>query len=159
MCAHMLTTELFNSNSLKLSIFSVISSLSLLGYGAFLSTSVQLGLDQMPEASSENISSFLNWHYFLVIASYWVVMVLFNINNKCVGEKYNLVYNQILSFFSVFCMSIVLISDFCLSSKCLVVEPKATQSLKTIYQVLKFAAKHKAPLNRSALTLGGRHTF
>ncbi|XP_064403478.1 solute carrier family 15 member 4-like [Halichondria panicea] len=151
-CVLMLTTELFNSNGLKLSIFSVISSLSLLGYGAFLSTSVQLGLDQMPEASSENISSFLNWHYFLVIASYWVVMVLFNINNKCVGEKYNLTYNQILSFFSVFCMSIVLISDFCLSSKCLVVEPKATQSLKTIYQVLKFAAKHKAPLNRSALT-------
>ena len=28
----------------------------------------------------------------------------------------------------------------------------APQSLKTIYQVLKFAAKHKAPLNRSALT-------
>ncbi|XP_064403480.1 uncharacterized protein LOC135348978 [Halichondria panicea] len=49
-------------------------------------------------------------------------------------------------------MSIILISDFCLSSKCLVVEPKATQSLKTIYQVLKFSAKHKAPLNRSALT-------
>ncbi len=151
-CVLMLTTELFNSNSLKLSIFSVIASLSLLGYGAFLSTSVQLGLDQMPEASSENISSFLNWHYFLVVASYWIVIVLYDIKNECVDEKYNLTYNQILSFFSVFCMSIVLISDFCLSSKCLVVEPKATQSLKTIYQVLKFAAKHKAPLNRSALT-------
>ena len=151
-CVLTLTTELFNSNSLKLLIFSVIAILSLLGYGAFLSTSVQLGLDQMPEASSENISSFLNWHYFLVVASYWIVIVLYDIKNECVNEKYNLTYNQILSFFSVFCMSIVLISDFCLSSKCLVVEPKATQSLKTIYQVLKFAAKHKAPLNRSALT-------
>ncbi len=151
-CVLMLTTELFNSNSLKLSIFSVIASLSLLGYGAFLSTSVQLGLDQMPEASSENIISFLNWHYFLVISSYWIVTALYHIIYECVGETYNLTYNQLWSFFSVFCMSIVLISDFCLSSKCLVVEPKATQSLKTIYQVLKFAAKHKAPLNRSALT-------
>ncbi len=151
-CVLMLTIELINSNSLKLAIFTVIASLSFLGYGAFLSTSAQLGIDQMPEASSENISSFLNWHFFLVIASYWVVIVLFDINNECVGETYNVAYNQILSLFSVFCMSIVLILDFCLSSKCLVVEPKATQSLKTIYQVLKFAAKHKAPLNRSALT-------
>ncbi len=78
-CVLILTTELFNSNSLKLSIFSVIASLSLLGYGAFLSTSVQLGLDQMPEASSENIISFLNWHYFLVVASYWIVIVLYDI--------------------------------------------------------------------------------
>ncbi len=151
-CVLMLTTELINSNSLKISIFIVIASLCLLGYGAFLSTSAQLGIDQMPEASSENISSFLNWHFFLIIASFWVVIVLFDVNNECVCETYNLTYNQILSFFSVFCMSIVLISDFCLTSKCLVVEPKATQSLKTIYQVLKFAAKHKAPLNRSALT-------
>ncbi len=30
--------------------------------------------------------------------------------------------------------------------------PKVANSLKTIYQVLKFAAKHKAPLSRSALT-------
>ena len=30
--------------------------------------------------------------------------------------------------------------------------PKVANSLKTIYQVLKFAAKHKAPLGRSALT-------
>ena len=36
--------------------------------------------------------------------------------------------------------------------KWLIIEPKSSQPLKTIYQVLKFAAKHKAPLNRSALT-------
>ena len=36
--------------------------------------------------------------------------------------------------------------------KLLIIEPKSPQSLKIIYKVLKFAAKHKAPLNRSALT-------
>ncbi len=49
-------------------------------------------------------------------------------------------------------MSIVLISDIYLTPKWLIIEPKSPQCLKTIYQVLKFAAKHKAPLNRSALT-------
>ena len=49
-------------------------------------------------------------------------------------------------------MSVVLILDFLLAKKWLIIEPKSPQSLTTIYQVLKFAAKHKAPLNRSALT-------
>ena len=38
------------------------------------------------------------------------------------------------------------------SPKWLIIEPKSPQSLRTIYYVLKFAAKHKAPLNRSAFT-------
>ena len=46
----------------------------------------------------------------------------------------------------------MLVSNFFLSPKWLIIEPKSPQSLKTIYQVLKFAVKHKAPLNRSAFT-------
>ncbi len=49
-------------------------------------------------------------------------------------------------------MSILCCSIFLLAPKWLIREPKSPQSLKIIYQVLKFAAKHKAPLNRSALT-------
>ena len=49
-------------------------------------------------------------------------------------------------------MSIVCCTIFLLAPKWLIIEPKSPQSLKTIYQVLKFAAKHKSPLNRSALT-------
>ncbi len=49
-------------------------------------------------------------------------------------------------------MSVVLILDFFLAKKWLILEPSSPQSLKIIYRVLKFAAKHKAPLNRSALT-------
>ncbi len=49
-------------------------------------------------------------------------------------------------------MSVVLILDFLLTKNWLILEPKSPQSLKTIYRVLKFAVKHKAPLNRSALS-------
>ena len=49
-------------------------------------------------------------------------------------------------------MTIVLISNFLRNPKWLIIEPKSPQSLKTMYLVLKFAAKHKAPLNRSAFT-------
>ena len=43
-------------------------------------------------------------------------------------------------------------SNFLFSPKWLIIEPKSPQSLKTIFRVLKFAAKHKAAVNRSALT-------
>ena len=52
----------------------------------------------------------------------------------------------------MFCTSIVLCSFFVFGKKWLIIEPKSPQSLKNIYGVLKFAAKHKAPLNRSAFT-------
>ena len=48
-------------------------------------------------------------------------------------------------------MSIIFSSNWFLP-KWLIIEPKSPQSLKAIFQVLKFAAKHKAPLNRSAFT-------
>ena len=59
---------------------------------------------------------------------------------------------QLYSLLPPLCMSAVLILDFLLAKKWLIIEPKSPQSLTTIYRVLKFAAKHKAPLNRSALT-------
>ncbi|XP_064396495.1 uncharacterized protein LOC135343420 [Halichondria panicea] len=49
-------------------------------------------------------------------------------------------------------MVIICSSMFLLAPKWLIIEPKSPQALKTIYQVLKFAAKHKAPIYRSALT-------
>ena len=50
------------------------------------------------------------------------------------------------------CMAIVCCSMFIVAPKYMIIEPKSPQSLKTIYQVLKFVAEHKAPLNRSAFT-------
>ena len=58
----------------------------------------------------------------------------------------------VLALISTLCLGILLASNFFLSPKWLIIEPKSPQSLKTIYRVLKFAAKHKAPLNRSVLT-------
>ena len=53
---------------------------------------------------------------------------------------------------SALCLGILLVSNFLHNPKWLIIEPKSPQSLKTIFQVLRFAAKHRAPLNRSALT-------
>ena len=113
-------------------------------------TALPLGLDQMPDASSSNNASYIAWF----VCSFWVGgfigegLELLTRRNGTDKEIYTLIWALLL----VLCMTIVLASNFLLSPKWLIIEPKSPQSLKTIYCVLKFAAKHKAPLNRSALT-------
>ncbi len=68
---------------------------------------------------------------------------------NCIVQKYGTV---ILSLVPVALMSIVLGSNLILPNLWLIKDTVSAQSLKNIYQVLKFAATHKTPLNRSALT-------
>ena len=117
-------------------------------------TSLQLGLDQMPDASSTNITSFIAWFAFSMYAGVWIPTVSdmpINSGVSCNSQLSHWVV-QLYSLLPPLCMSVVLILDFLLTKKWLIIEPKSSQSLKTIYCVLKFAAKHKTPLNGSALT-------
>ena len=115
-------------------------------------TSLQLGLDQMPDASSSNITSFIAWFVFSIYAGFWIPYVSdLPIRFDCSSQLSYWVV-QLYSLLPPLCMSVVLILDLLLAKKWLIIEPKSPQTLKTIYCVLKFAAKHKAPLNRSALT-------
>ena len=109
----------------------------------------QVGLDQMPDSPISKITSFISWYVASIFCGIWVSDASFNVGVSCIGKHF---FGIIWSLFPVTCMCLVLISDFTLASKWLIVEPKSPKSLKTIYYVLKFAAKHKAPLNRSALT-------
>ena len=140
------------SGTATLTIACISYSLLGMGYACFLATSVQLGLDQMPDASSENITSFISWFVFCGSPGLWVGQLLKLLKANCVVDEIWSAYDQIWSLFLVLCMSIVLISDLVLAPTWLIVEPKSVQYLKTVYHVLKFAAKHKAPLNRSAFT-------
>ena len=117
-------------------------------------TALPLGLDQMPDASSSSIASYIAWFVCSLSVGSFIGIGLELLGKDCLDldkpmrSNYNLIWALLL----VLCMSIVVVSNFLFSPKWLIIEPKSPQSLKNIYQVLKFAAKHKAPLNRSALT-------
>ena len=143
-------------------------SLGAVGVAASLATALQLGLDQMPDASAANITSFVAWFVCSLFAGAWVSDTLFKTLMTCVeGHNDNdTLFEELLTgveghamyitisecLLPSVCMAIVCCSLFIFAPNNLVVEPESPKSLKTIYQVLKFAAKHKAPLNRSALT-------
>ena len=127
-----------------------IGSLFAVGCCACTVTALPLSLDQMPDASSSSITSFITWHVFIIFIGSLVYRF------TTLVHYYNLISEEniklVCALFSTICLSVILISIFVFNPKWLIIEPKSTQSLKTIYQVLKFAARHKAPLNRSAFT-------
>lgn len=131
---------------------AMVTLTAAIGYGSVaiqLVTLLQVGLDQMPDSSVRNITSFIAWFVFSVFIGFWISEFSSNIGSKhCFGHYFPIVW----SLFPVACMAIVLISDIFLTPKWLIIEPKSSQSLKSIYQILDFAAKHKAPPNRSSLT-------
>ena len=110
-----------------------------------------LSLEQMPDASAENITSLISWCVLSLTAGAWVGDVIKDVLLACVPYNQSDVY-QALTLFPVICASINFISFHLLSPKWLIIEPKSPQSLKNVFRILKFAAKHKAPINRSALT-------
>ena len=115
---------------------------------------LQLGLDQMPDASSSSITSFIAWYVFSISAGFWIGESLyFVLKDNCFGLVEDLVsVTQLYSLCSALFASLILVLDLLFAKSWLIIEPNQPKSFTLIYCVLKFAVKHKAPLNRSALT-------
>ena len=120
-----------------------------IGSPGLIVNAVPFGTDQMLGASSEEISAFIHWFVWAMYtgraSNYFMVNSL-----QCTGiggEQTSLV-----SFlFAVAVSSIALCFDF-LCQNWLVIEPVSQNPLKSVLSVLKYAATHKHPAKRSALT-------
>ena len=118
--------------------------------GAFLVSAVPLALDQITGGLNTNISAFIlwfNWAFFSGLAAPRIVGSLL----------YDCTYLQpskastIMSLLPVLLLSVGLILDFHFHHK-LVKEPVTVNPVSLIFKVLKYAAKHKYPVQRSAFT-------
>ena len=148
-----LETQNLKINSMLTSIHLCLGySFFMLGVCAYMVTALPLDLDQMPDASSSNIASYIAWLVCSFNIGSFIGQGLEYLRRKCIDKAMYSNYALIIALLLVLSMSIVLASSFLLSPKWLIIEPKSPQSLKTIYQVLKFAAKHNAPINRSTFT-------
>ena len=148
-CLLLILEELVWENNcvLKWTRLCLCGSLFVAGGCACFVTALPLGLDQMPDASSSSITSYIAWFVCILLFGGFLSQILSYFKYDIKESIY-----LVLALISTLCLGILLVSNFLLSPKWLIIEPKSPQSLKTIFRVLKFAAKHKAPLNRSALT-------
>ncbi len=104
----------------------------------------QFGVDQLTDASSSDITSYISWYVWIIFFAPALVPFL----QKCsCGD-----YNKVTTYFPLpFIGTVALVTDF-LFNKYLVKEPPTRNTFKLVYQVLKFAAKNKHPRLRSAFT-------
>ena len=132
-------------------LFALISLFRWVGSAIIVLNSFQLGLEQMPDASAEDITSLISWFVFTIVVGTWAGDTIRDLVFDCVPYNHSSLH-QVFALFPVILASLNFISFHFISTKWLIIEPKSPQSLKNIYRVLKFAANHKAPVNRSALT-------
>ena len=141
-------SEVELSMILRAFLYSVTASLTTGSAAVLLVNLPQVGLDQMPDCTTESITSFITWYIASFFTGFWIGDIASTVGFACVGKDFVIVFN----LFPIVLLAFVLISDIFLTSKWLILAPKSHQSLKTVYRVLKFAKQHKAPVNRSALT-------
>lgn len=127
------------------------------GVGLFASNAVQFATDQMPTASSNEMSAFVYWYF-------WAIFM---------GHGENSILLLVLTSFTSFdhaleitLLCVCLLQCVCLCSGIVVIwflrerlinEPAGRNPLKTLVGVLKYAWKHKIPQFRSAFTYGAEN--
>ena len=113
------------------------------GYGCFQANVVQFGIDQLTDASTDEVISFVNWYAWSYVSSGTLV----NLISECAGSREKYIVPLLLCV----SLSIVAVLMFWYNSA-LIKEPVTQNPFKLIYRVLKYALNHKYPERRSAFT-------
>ena len=114
-----------------------------IAFSGISTNTLSLGIDQLVDASSSEITSYISWTYWTFYLAALVIQIL-NISNIHDIINYGSLILPILSTVSV-------VTDF-LCNCYLVKEPVSNNFLKLIYLVLRYAMKNKYPRMRSAFT-------
>ena len=129
----------YDKHIVQTSLFCLIS----IGLGAFQSNIIQFGLDQLHDASTTEIKSFIVWYVNSLITTGFVV----EFNFSCLTTQNKLYLSLLLCV--CLTLALLLIISF---NKSLIKEPPPKYSFKLIYKVIKFAIVTKHPRCRSAFT-------
>ena len=137
--------------------------INLVALGMYESNAIQFGMDQMFEASSEQLSSFIHWYYWCAhvgpaLIYYGVLGSMIYSRNCVIDRKYGAVTIEGMGYLLYFIVLVQIVSaviglftSLCLQHN-LFINKKHKNQLKLILQVLRYSYKHKYPVKRSALT-------
>ena len=114
-----------------------------IGYGCFQANIFQFGIDQLTDASTDEIVSFINWLSWSFVSSGTFIKLL----SLCISPREKFVAPLLL------CVSLSIVASLIFwCNDVLVKEPVTINPFKLIHRVLKYAVKHKHPEGRSAFT-------
>ena len=152
----LLSTDVYkDSHQLRVVAYAVSSFLFImlfvLGIGGFQSNVVQFGLDQLLDASSEELSLFLHWFVWTENIGE-LIPRLFMAASFCkrLGTENAIVGYSSLFYLVLSTVCLILVCCKCRLFNC---ENVVGNPYRNVYRVLKFAAQYGKPLgHRSALT-------
>ena len=136
------------------------------GLGLFQANAIQFGLDQLLEAPTSKLISFIHWYYwaqnvgslaffYFIASSVLLLDVTDEISNGTISKFLNgNVYAPVLICFLI-AMSIAVTAvliKFHTTKKHFYIQKAGLNPFKNIYKVLKYSWKHKVPEHRSAFT-------
>ena len=124
-------------------VMLVFVALMIIGFGGYQANIIQFGIDQLHDASTNEIKSFITW----IVWTYLSGGIFVDYIYICKDKQYK-IFGLL---FVCLCVSIVLCSIFFLNST-LVKEPVTQNPFKLVYNVVKYAIKNKHPRYRSAFT-------
>ena len=129
--------------SANTNVLVVLFIIVAIGFGGYLGSIVQLGLDQLHDASSTEIKSFTIWYTWTLFSSGLVV----DFTLACLSKQYKII---ILLFVSANVTLAVVLLLTC--NHWLIKESVRQNSLKLVYKVIRYAIRNKYARQRSAFT-------
>ena len=117
------------------------TAVSALGFGGFQANLIQFGIDQLTDASTTEITSYIAWYAWSLLSGELPVLLF-----SCIDS--NPLIDYLLMFAS---LCLVISSNFFFNSQ-LIKEPATQNPFKLIYKVIQYAIRNKQPRLRSAFT-------
>ena len=148
-----------SSRFLFIAVISAI--LFIIGIGLFEANAIQFGLDQLLEAPTPKLITFIHWYYWSQnvghIAVFYAAVGWLSIGNCTLKQsilRHDILENILVSvlMISFVFLALVNLTLFCIKKKHFYIQRAGLNPFKNIYRVLKYAWKHKVPEHRSAFT-------
>ena len=148
-------------------ISAVIFIVYIIGLGFFQANAIQFGLDQLIEAPTPKLISFIHWYYWAQNVGSLVLFYITVLGSKISEElQVHLITNfknyeryqrlsSVVTTPLLIAWTIILTAvlvKFCTTRKYFYIQKAGHNPFKNIYKVLKYSWKHKVPEHRSAFT-------
>ena len=129
----------FHSHLVDVALFAMA-----VGLGGFQTSIIQFGLDQLHDASTSEIKSFIVWFVW----SAFCQGIPMDFGFACLNNRASRIYKLL---FVCINLSLATILDYS-CNHCLIKEPIKQNPLKLVYKVIRYAIRNKYPRQRSAFT-------
>ena len=127
-------------------VSGVLMVIGMIGLSGFQANVIQFGIDQLHDASTSEITSFIGWYIWCAYSSHFMVDTMLIILD-CVHSE-----PQIFGILVICVQLSTALSFTSLFNHWLVKEPVTQNPFKLVYYVTRYAIKHKHPRYRSAFT-------